>query len=160
MILIRHVEREHITHIILYNVYIHRHVKKPIYIIIMINPMFDAPHVYYMWFFYPKRPANWYAHIIYAARIYIINITAVFVYLESGWKKNNKRIIHRRSPRSFSGWCAWPLWTCRESERESGRRWKKRVSRKIHGYTILYNLIGKSREGWLSLIFYETHKKR
>jgi len=36
------------------------------------------------------------------------------------------------------------LWRERLRERE---KVKKREYRKIHGYTILYNVIGKSREG-------------
>lgn len=35
--------------------------------------------------------------------IYIINITAVFVYLESGWKKIINELFIDESPRSFSG---------------------------------------------------------
>jgi len=60
--------------------------------IIIVNPMFDAPHVYYVIFFFLKKDPNIDTRFIYAARITSVyyehyTATVVFVYLESGWKK-------------------------------------------------------------------------
>jgi len=136
MILIRHVEREHITHIILYNIYTPP--CKNLYIIIMINPMFDAPHVYYMWFFLPEKTRN--SRIIYTACIWYYKHYGGVRLPRIGVEKNNKRIIHRRKPpQFFRVMCVviMDLWW----ERKRGER--ERKYRKIHSYTILYNVIGR-----------------
>lgn len=107
-----------------------------IYIIIM-NPMFDAPHLYYVIFFFLKKDPNIDTRFIYAVRIirrYIMNIIrrwwCSFTSNRGGKKIINELFIDESS-RSFSAHNIRCTAIAVDLRRDTERKKKERIGKSL-----------------------------